>query len=127
MTVKLLLLKSGEDVIADISEMTAGTEGDIDRPKRVVGYFLKKPCVVTLKNPHEMKEDTGPQKAGLEVSLFPWMALAKDEVIPMTADWLITMVDPIDKLKKMYLEDVLNYGRQDNKGTSTDKSSVSDK
>ena len=127
MTVKLLLLKSGEDVIADISEMTAGTEGDIDRPKRVVGYFLKKPCVVTLKNPHEMKEDTGPQKAGLEVSLFPWMALAKDEVIPMTADWLITMVDPIDKLKTMYLEDVIDHGRHNNKGDSTSESPVSDK
>ena len=127
MTVKLLLLKSGEDVIADVTEMTAGTEGDIDRPKRVIGYFLKKPCVVTLKNPKEMSEEAGPQKAGLEVSLFPWMALAKDEVIPMTADWLITLVEPIDKLKNMYLEDVLNHGRQDNKGTSTSESSVSDK
>ena len=125
MTVKLLLLKSGEDVIADISEMTSGTEGDIDRPKRVVGYFLKKPCIVRMKNPDGIVEDKGPQKAGLEVTLFPWMPLAKDETIPMTADWLITLVEPIDKLKNMYLEDVLNYGRQDNKSTSTDKSSVS--
>ena len=55
------------------------------------------------------------------------MPLAKDETIPMTADWLITLVEPIDKLKNMYLEDVLNHGRQDNKGTSTSESSVSDK
>ena len=54
-------------------------------------------------------------------------ASAKDETIPMTADWLITMVDPIDKLKTMYLEDVIDHGRQNNKSTSTDESSVSDK
>ena len=32
MTIKLLLLKSGEDIIADISEMTVGEEGDLDDP-----------------------------------------------------------------------------------------------
>ena len=120
MTIKLLLLKSGEDVIADITEMTAGKE------KRVVGYFLKKPCVVTSRNPEETDE-IGKHKAGLEVSLFPWLPLAKEETIPMTADWLITMVDPIDKLKTMYLEDVIDYGRSNNKSSGTDESSVSDK
>ena len=120
MTIKLLLLKSGEDVISDITEMTAGEE------KRVVGYFLKKPCIVTSRNP-EGTDKTGPQKAGIEVSLFPWMPLAKDETIPMTADWLITKVDPIDKLKTMYLEDVIDYGRSNNKSSGTDESSVSDK
>ena len=44
MTVKLALLKSGEDVVADIKEMVVG-EGD---DSRVVGYVLTKPCRVTL-------------------------------------------------------------------------------
>ena len=105
MTVKLLLLKSGEDVIADVTEMTSGTEGDIDRPRRVVGYFLKKPCVVRMKNPQGVSEDMGPQKTGLEVTLFPWMPLSKQDPIPITADWLITLVEPIDKLKKMIITD----------------------
>ena len=105
--------------------MTSGTEGDIDRPIRVVGYFLKHACVVRVNNPPGPSQEEGTQKTSLEVSLFPWMPLAKETTIPMTADWLITLVEPIDKLKNMYLEDVLNYGRQDNKSTSTDKSSVS--
>ena len=41
MTIKLLLLKSGEDMIADISEMAYGEDAD----RRVVGYYLNKPCV----------------------------------------------------------------------------------
>ena len=41
MTVKILLLKSGEDVIADLKEMVSPDE-------KVIGYFLTKPCVVKL-------------------------------------------------------------------------------
>ena len=41
MTIKLLLLKSGEDMIADVSEMTIGE----DENRRVVGYYLNRPCV----------------------------------------------------------------------------------
>ena len=36
MSIKLLLLKSGEDIIADVTEMAVGE----DENKRVVGYFL---------------------------------------------------------------------------------------
>ena len=79
-----------------------------------------------MKNPQGVSEDMGPQKTGLEVTLFPWMPLSKQDPIPITADWLITLVEPIDKLKTMYLEDVINYGK-DNKSSGTDKSSVSDK
>ena len=41
MTVKILLLKSGEDVVADVKEM--GSPDD-----KVIGYFLTKPCVIKL-------------------------------------------------------------------------------
>ena len=42
MTIKLMLLKSGEDIISDVSEMCVGTEED----RQVIGYNLNKPCVV---------------------------------------------------------------------------------
>ena len=44
MTVKLAILKSGEDIVADIKEMVVG-EGD---DARVVGYVLTKPVGVSL-------------------------------------------------------------------------------
>ena len=43
MSVKILVLKSGEDVIADVQEMVSSDE-------KVIGYFLTKPCVVKLIN-----------------------------------------------------------------------------
>ena len=120
MTIKLVLLKSGEDVIADITEMVAGEE------KRVVGYFLGKPYVVKMKDPRTSSvSEEGPQKTGFEVSLFPWMPLSKEKVIPITAEWVITMVDPIVKLNDMYVEDIVNYGK-DNQSNGTDESTTSD-
>ena len=122
MTIKLLLLKSGEDVIADVTEMGTGDQKD----RRVVGYFLSKPCIIKMRDPNVLAEEPdGPTKAGFAVSLYPWMPLSKEETIPITADWLITMVEPIDKLKQMYVEDIVNYGSS-NKDSSTDKQSNSD-
>ena len=53
MTIKLMLFKSGEDIIADVSEMSLG-EGD---DRRVIGYRLEKPCVVKMRNPSDVTED----------------------------------------------------------------------
>ena len=122
MTIKLLLLKSGEDVIADITEMGTGDEKD----RRVVGYFLNKPCIIKMRDPNVLAEEpNGPTKAGFAVSLYPWMPLSKEETIPIAADWLITMVEPIDNLKQMYVEDIVNHGSS-NKNSSTNKQSNSD-
>ena len=120
MTIKLILLKSGEDVIADVSEMIMG-EGD---EKRVIGYHLDKPCVIRMKNPNLQSENGSNKKAGFEVSLFPWLPLTPETKIPITADWLITMVEPTAKLKEMYIEDVLSG--PDSKDSSSDDKSDSD-
>ena len=119
MTIKLLLLKSGEDIIADVTEMALGEKDS----QRVVGYFVEKPVVVKLKDSHLVEED---KKTSLQVSLYPWMPLTKTEKIPLSLEWVVTMVDPIDKLKQMYVEDIVNYG-QDNQGDSISESSQSDK
>ncbi|BCU98936.1 MAG: hypothetical protein CM15mV24_1610 [Bellamyvirus sp.] len=125
-----MLMKSGEDIIADVSEMTVGEEDD----KRVVGYFLNKPCIVKMRQPQLLTEQSeGPRKkAGYEVSLLPWMPLAVEETIPVVADWIVTMVDPVIKLKEMYITDIVNYKKdgttredtgEDNQTDSSDEPS----
>ncbi len=122
MTIKLMLLKSGEDLIADISEMDVGE----NEQRRVVGYYLTKPCLVRMRNPNLLTEESeGNQKAGFQVSLYPWIPLSADEQIPIPADWLVTMVEPTVKLKEMYLEDVINYGKQIDKDNSINEQSDS--
>ena len=122
MTIKLMLLKSGEDVISDVTEMCVGTEED----RQVIGYHLNKPCVVKMRDPNLVKEEGPKKQSGFSVSLFPWMPLTKQENIPIPADWLITLVEPVTKLKEMYVEDIVNYGNQsnsiDNNAADSDKS-----
>ena len=108
MSIKLVLLKSGEDIISDLTEMVVG-EGE---NRMVVGYFFNKPCIVKMRTPSQnllTEENQGNiKRANYEVSLFPWMPLSKDETIPVPSDWVVTVVEPVEKLKNMYLEDVIN-------------------
>jgi DMSO/TMAO reductase YedYZ molybdopterin-dependent catalytic subunit len=120
MTVKLLLLKSGEDIIADVKEMVVE-----DRP---VGLFLNKPCVVRMKDytPIQDTETTEEkQKQAFQVKFYPWIPLSKDPVIPLSSDWVVTMVDPIEKLLKLYTEEILEY-EQLNQDSGTNEQSDSD-
>jgi len=119
MAVKVLVLKSGEDVIADVQEMVSSDE-------KVIGYFLTKPCVVKLINKSNLTaEETDPKserKSELSVTMFPWMPLAREKSIPLTAEWVVTMVTPVEKIYNMYVEDILNDGnttKQNDQNPST--------
>ena len=116
MTIKFIVLKSGEQLISDIKEMAVGEEDE----QKVVGYFLRRPCMVKIKNPGIVEQEKSKTKAGFEVTLIPWLSLSQDEVIPIPSDWLVTMVEPVPQLTLMYTQDVLNYG-QDNQSDSADE------
>ena len=113
MTVKILLLKSGEDVISDVKEM-------ISPDKKVIGYFLSKPCVVKL-----LPKTTDGNKRETSISMYPWMPLAKEKQIPLPTDWVVTMVTPIEKVETMYKEDVLNGKTTDQTDSSNESTKIS--
>ena len=117
MTVKLAILKSGEDIIADVKEMLLKDEEG--KGERVIGYFLHKPCGVSLSN--EILKTDDADTDSFKIKLFPWCPLSQDEVIPLTADWVVTIVEPIDKLKQMYEKEVLSHANR--KSSSVDDGS----
>ena len=113
MTIKILLLKSGEDVIADLKEMVSPDE-------KVIGYFLTKPCVVKLI-PKDSEDESRTETA---IRMYPWMPLAKEKDIPLPTDWVVTIVTPIEKVEQMYKEDILNakpFNEETLNGKTTDK------
>ena len=123
MTIKLMLLKSGEDIISDVTEMCVGTE----EKKQVVGYYFDRPCVIKMRDPNLINESGSHKQSGFQVSLFPWIPLSKEDKIPVPADWLITMVEPATKLKEMYIEDIVNYGKDEQSDSTDNDSASSDK
>ena len=122
MTIKILVLKSGEDVIADIKEM-------MTPDNKVMGYLLTKPCVVKLMSnaPLTAEEDDSniEHKSEMRVRMIPWVPLAKEKQIPLTSEWVVTMITPIDKVLTMYKEQVLKNGQNSKNSVSNNKSDSS--
>ena len=120
MTIKILVLKSGEDVIADIKEM-------MTPDNKVMGYLLTRPCVVKLMSnaPLTAEEDdkNTEHSSEMRVRMIPWVPLAKEKQIPLTSEWVVTMVTPLDKILKMYKEDVLKENGKTNTTDSSDQQS----
>ena len=118
MTVKLALLKSGEDVIADWHEI-------VGQDDNVIAYLAKRPYTIKI-NQSDIPGDDEPTSIGL--SYFPWMPLSKDTDIPIDPDWVVTLVDPVDEVKTTYEEkvNVIKERRTNlssDNGTNTDSDS----
>ena len=112
MTIKLALLKSGEEVISDIDEMMTDK-------KAVVGYYFTNPCRAILTTPEiDVEEDQQPDKKPVSIKLLPWLPLADEEKIPVVADWVISIVEPQPKLKELYNKACENYEKRKLKSSS---------
>ena len=109
MTIKILVLKSGEDVIADIQEMMSSEN-------QVMGYFLNRPCVVKIQAKGDSKD--------VSVRMHPWMPFAREKMIPLSTDWVVTMVTPVESIQEMYQKQVLEDGKEEtNQTTNSDEQS----
>jgi hypothetical protein len=122
MSVRLALLRSGEYVISDISEMI--------KDERMIGYILTKPCVVEVKDAQPVSRSilnkSKASKKTLSINLFPWIPFSSDEDVLVPMDWIVTLVTPFEDLMEIYQTDVLNYGQETDKDSSTDEQSDSD-
>jgi hypothetical protein len=87
MSVKLVLMKSLEDVIADVKELVSG--------EKVIGYQLENPYVVSLN------------REGDQVGFYPYAPLSKDTSVRIPCDWIVTILEPRDEISKSY-EDKVN-------------------
>ena len=104
MSIKLVMLKSGEDIITDVKEIKSNEE--------VVGYYFDNPLIVKMYQPEEptvLNEEgsTRQYASKISVKFYPWIPLAEESKIPCSADWIVTIVKPQEQLIKLY-EDKVN-------------------
>ena len=108
MTVKLVMLKSGEDIVADVKEIKSVEQ-------EVIGYFFHDPLIVKMYEPEEptvlSEGTTNKYSSKISILFYPWIPLSAEKRVPCSADWVITIVEPIENLKKLYQEKL--DGRQD--------------
>ena len=108
MSVQLALLKSGEDVIADIKEYR-------DSDDNLVSYLFKDPFTIKIKTSQLLVEDESTPKH--EVIYYKWISLSKDTDIVVSPDWVVCITDPLDAIKKSY-EERLNARRSNDSDQS---------
>ena len=99
MSVKLALLKSGETVISEVKELISDD--------KVCGYLFENPQVVyTEKSVFLLEEEHQSNEEKIAVTMKPWIELTSDIKIPVPPDWIVTIVDPMNDIKKLYGEKV---------------------
>jgi hypothetical protein len=98
MAVKLVLLRTGETIISNVKEMVVGDENS----GKVVGYYLENPCGIIIESLGDDEIDLSNNKTKMSIQLLNWIPLAKERKIPIISDWVVSIIDPIDDLRKTY-------------------------
>ena len=96
MSVKLLLLKSGEEVITEVQEIL---DPDTKDP---IGFHMHKPFRLDIVS----NDDDGiviNQTKGYQVSWFPWAPLSKERDFFLPGHHVLTAYDPLDSIVDQYL------------------------
>ena len=110
MSIQLTLLKSGEEVIADIKEIRQ------EETDELVSYLFKDPYCVKIKTTQVLVEqETRPKH---ELAYYKWMSLSKENDIIVNKDWVVCITDPLDTVKKNYEEKVNGRRFDDSNGSS---------
>ena len=95
MSIKILLLKSNEEIITEAKEI-ANPES-----KLALGYHLHKPFRL------EIVSDEGDlvfnREKGYQLSWFPWAPLSKDKDFFLPAGHVITAYEPLDSITDQYV------------------------
>ena len=95
MSVKLAILQGKEQVIAEIKELV-----DDGNP---VGYLFANPHCVYDDKQYLAEEN---EDRSVQITLSPWILLTADKEILVPKHQVVTIVEPIDSVKKMYSEKV---------------------
>ena len=114
----------GDGLGASISgnDITGGEFGDLKARTIIAddvicGYLLTDPHIVDTRKTMLLTEES--QDSGnVEISLVPWIMLTSERKVPIAKDWIVTIVEPIDTVKKIYEEKV---NGQDNQTDSSDE------
>lgn len=97
MTIKLMLLKTGETIITDAKEVVSD--------EVVRGYLLVNPHYVDTKEKNVLMEsDSGRSNYEIDVVLTPWLILSKNKEFVVAADYIATICDPIETVENMYIQ-----------------------
>ena len=100
MSVKLTILKTGETLISDMQEVVSNENQETPQ-----AYILNNPHLVKIREKQFLtEEEKNDKKVGIDVLLTPWIMISSDRKIIIPVDVVTTIVEPIEGVKKMFLD-----------------------
>jgi len=96
MSIKVIKLKSGEDIVADVSEVQHKDTG-----VRQAFIFDKAYAITIEKMFVEGTEERHQQYTG-RILLEKWQPLTHDDEIAVNPDWVVSIVEPIMSVLEAY-------------------------
>ena len=94
MSIKVAVLQSGEQIIAGMKEIVSE-----DKP---IAYLFNQPHKIVLNNQIVLSESK--DKSSVEVTLAKWILISDEDDIPVSVNQVVTLVEPVESVKKMYEE-----------------------
>ena len=101
MSIKITVLKTGEQLISDMKELMA--EGQ----EHAQAYLLDNPHTYEINEKQFITEEEKELEEGdygINVSLLPWLILSKDKKMIIPTDSVLTVVEPLESVTQLYLD-----------------------
>ena len=99
MSIKLTLLKSGQQLISEMKELVPEDQ------EQVHAYLLDNPHTVEINEKQFITEEEKKDgDFGINVSLLPWIILSQDTQMIIPVDSVLTVVEPLESVTQLYLD-----------------------
>ena len=110
MSIKISLLKTGEQLISDMKELVA--EGQ----DQAHAYLLDNPHTVEINEKQFVTEEEKVEgDYGINVALLPWIILSKDKKMIIPVDSILTVVEPLESVTQLYLDKMKAFQMEEEK------------
>ena len=101
MAVKIIRLKSGEELVADVKEVMSKADGG-DRP---IAYMLDNPCLIGIEQeqkPELLNEDGSEDQIQARLVIRKWIIFTNQTQQMIPLDWVVTFSDPTEDVLNVY-------------------------
>ena len=99
MSIKLTLLKTGEQLISEMKELVPEDQ------EQVHAYLLDNPHTVEINEKQFVTEEEKKSgDFGIDVTLLPWIILSQDSQMIIPVDSVLTVVEPLQSVTQLYID-----------------------
>jgi hypothetical protein len=113
MSIKVVLLKTGEKIITDIKELIS--------EEKTCGYLLKNPVKIEKVPKIVLSESVDYTNQEISIQMSSWIEFTEDTEIPVNIETVIAIVEPLESLKNLYMEKVNGKEKCDSEVSFTEE------